>query len=188
MSLTDHQLAPFLLFASVLCAVGILPVVFGLASIASTSIPMGNAIAFLAAMGGPGLMFASGLRLYLKRLPLGAFFIVLGTFLVVCGLFFFRRMPNKVLFIEWVAMSLAICVAALILRRSYIWAMVGGAWAALLLAAITTFAIKELFFGTNSIGLLNWNVFLWSSGFLAASTAFVVTLKRKPAQWTGGEG
>jgi hypothetical protein len=119
--------------AAILALAGLLPMAGGLPSIASPAIPFADALWFIANLAGPALLLAAGLRLAFRRIPILWYVSGYTLLLMVAGelrlwMTRFHRLASG-----WFVMALCIGALLLILRRFWLWAMLGGLWSGLLL-------------------------------------------------------
>jgi hypothetical protein len=153
------------IMASAVCIVALMPLTFGMAGLAAPLFPLGNAVFFLAMMGGPILLLASGLRTTVGHFSKLQFLTTLTGLLAVFGGALFRWHG---LFVDWMVMTIAVSVIAAILKQSWLWAVVGGAWAAVLLGVVSAVSLST-FFSSAARGVPK-NAPLW---LLACVLAFV---------------
>lgn len=118
---------------AILVLVGLLPMAGGLPSIASPAIPFADAIWFTANLAGPALLLAAGLRLVLRGMPLLWYVCGYVLLLIVAGELRLRVTGFHRLAWGWLVMALCIGILLLVLRRFWLWAVVGGVWSGLLL-------------------------------------------------------
>lgn len=118
---------------AILALIGLLPVAGGLPSIASPAMPFADAIWFTVSLGGPLLLLAAGLKMLFRTFSIRWY--VLGyTLLVIVGgglrlwLTGFHRLAYG-----WLVMGICIGAALLILRRTWLWGLIGALWSSVLL-------------------------------------------------------
>lgn len=129
------------LVASVVALIGLLPIAGGLPSIAAPAIPFGNAIFFTAILGGALLLLASGPKMVIPT-TFSRWYVLVYTALVAAmgaARLLWTGFPNLVA--GWLVMAGCIGGLLLILRRFWIWAVVGGIWNSLLLGTFSYFEI-----------------------------------------------
>ena len=119
--------------AAIPALAGLLPMAGGLPSIASPAIPFADAIWFMANLAGPVLLLAAGLRPALRGIPVLWYVSGYVLLLIVAGEVKFWMAGFHRLASGWFLMALCIGVLLLILRRFWLWAVVGGLWSGLLL-------------------------------------------------------
>jgi hypothetical protein len=119
--------------AAILAFAGLLPMAGGLPSIASPAIPFADAIWFIANLVGPALLLAAGLRLIVRELPILWYVSGYTLLLMAAGDLRLWMTGFHRLAAGWFVMVVCIGVLLLILRRFWLWAVVGSLWSALLL-------------------------------------------------------
>jgi hypothetical protein len=119
--------------AAILAVAGLLPMAGGIPSIASPAIPFADAIWFMANLAGPALLLAAGLRLALQGIPVLWYVSGYVLLLMVAGEARFWMTGFHRLASGWFVMALCVGVLLIILRRFWLWAVVGGLWSGLLL-------------------------------------------------------
>jgi hypothetical protein len=119
--------------AAILALAGLLPMAGGLPSIASPAIPFADVIWFTANLAGPALLLATGLRLLFRGMPMLWYVSGYTVLLMAAGELRFWLTGFHRLAFGWFIMALFIGVLLLILRRFWLWAVVGGLCSGLLL-------------------------------------------------------
>ena len=141
-----RRLVPVLTFVAV--AVGIyllLPLALAMPAISTPLFPLATSLYFLVMLGGPLLMFASGLRQVITGISRKWFLAAFAALLVAAGGGLFERFLREEILFDWLAMSLLITLVAALLRRNWLWGVVGGVWTGSVLAALCVAgALKSL--------------------------------------------
>jgi hypothetical protein len=135
-TITEPRSAAFSLLdvvAAILALTGLLPMAGGLPSIASPAIPLANAIWFMANLAGPALLLAAGLRPALRGVPMFWYISGYTVLFMAAGELRLWMTGFHRLAAGWFVMAFCIGVLLLILRRFWLWAVVGGLWSAVLL-------------------------------------------------------
>jgi hypothetical protein len=119
--------------AALLALAGLLPVAGGLPSITSPSSSFANELWFLLNLAGPALLLAAGLRPSLRRIPMLWYISGYTCLWMIAGGVRLRTIGFHRLLPAWLITFLCIAVLLLLLRRVWLWAIVGGLWSTLLL-------------------------------------------------------
>lgn len=118
---------------SIVVLIGLLPLAGALPSIATPASPLADALWFTVMLSGAFLLLAAGPKLLLSSVPSPAY---IALFASIVGLFGAIRLHSTRfdrLISGWLIMSVITAVILLLLRRSWIWGLVGGLWSGLLL-------------------------------------------------------
>jgi hypothetical protein len=173
--------------AAILALVGLLPMAGGLPSIASPAIPFADALWFLANLAGPALLLAAGLRLALRGIPMLWYVSGYTLLLMVAGelrlwMTGFHRLAGG-----WFVMALCIGVLLLVLRRFWLWAVIGGLWSGLLLGIWSIGGIMA--YTSASAALFPTLLLIQIVGAVTVLAAGLLHLRfRKPIQPSGSSG
>jgi hypothetical protein len=154
---------------------GLLPLA-ALPSIAEPLFPLVIAITFFVWLGGPLTLLAAGIRDLArgssKLLFLSAFTLLQS----IVGILLFWRVPR--FFLDWAIMSLAIVLILLVLRRAWLWAVVGGAWTGLL--AIGEVHTVSEYLSPTVRGVPNWTLLgLWIVVCVLSLTSCILGFMRR---------
>jgi hypothetical protein len=172
------HLAPMLAIAAAAAGIGgLLPLAFGMAGMVTPLFPLGNSVFFLAMLGGPLLLLASGFRGMAARFSSRWFLVAFTALLVLVGLALFWKLPGHGLLLDWMAMSLVVVLIAAALRPSWLWAVVGGVWTGILLALVSV-GSAVAFLSPTARGTPKW-VPLWLLGCILALTSGIVAFMRR---------
>jgi len=171
----SKYLAPALaVLASAICLVGLLPAAFALPGMGAKPLfPLGAALSFLELLGGPLLLLDSGLRAMLGKFSNLQFLVGFAGLFGAGGFLLFPGAPKYPLFIDWIAMSIAISLLAAALRRRWLWALVGGAWAGALLGLFVVATVQDLLSPRSGVTSPHRFSFGSSSGRSDASSLFL---------------
>jgi hypothetical protein len=129
------------LVASVGVLVGLLPLTGALPGIADPAFPLANALWFTGGLGGAFLLLATGPKLLLGSTSSLLYVAVFAVLLGAAGALRLQSAGFPNLILDWLAMSLAVAVLLLLLRRPWAWGLVGGLWSGLLLGAWSGFGV-----------------------------------------------
>ncbi len=134
--MSEHKSAALSFLAVVTAIValgGLLPIAGGLPAIASPVIPLADAMWFTANLAGALLLLAAGFQMLFRRATIPRYVCGYTILLIVIGelrLWFagFHRLT-----LGWLVMAVCIGVLLIVLRRVWLWALVGGIWSGLIL-------------------------------------------------------
>lgn len=173
------HLAPVLAIAAAVVGIGgLLPLAFGMAGMAMPRFPFVNGVFFLVVLGGPLLLLASGLHVAASRLVKGWFLVAFTAFLVIVGVGLFWRLPGHGALLDWIAMSFLVVLIAAVLRRTWLWATVGGVWTGVLLGFASVETAIE-FLSPAYRGTPGWWWPLWLLGcILGLATGIIAFVRR----------
>ena len=136
-TLKEPQLTTFSVLdvlAAVLALVGLLPMAVGLLSMGLPSTSFADALWLIANLAGPALLLAAGLRLALRGIPMLWYVISYTLVLMAAGDLRLWTTGFHRLASGWFVMALCVGALLLVLRRFWLWAVVGGLWSGLLLS------------------------------------------------------
>jgi hypothetical protein len=119
--------------ASLIALAALLPIAGGMPSLASGGQPLSDGVWFFANLGGPLLLLAGGLKKLLPRVSSPGFVIAYVVSVAVLGIARFAAVGFNRLVFGWALMALCLAGMLFMLRRSWIWVIVGALWSALLL-------------------------------------------------------
>lgn len=175
---TNRTVTILALVASTLSLGALLPLAFGMTSMARTFFPLGNALFLSVTLSGPLLLLAAGLHGVAASISKRRFLAAFMVLLVIVGLALFWRFPGHGLLPDWIAMSLAVVLIAAALSQSWLWAVVGGAWTGLLLGLASVQTAVE-FLSPAYRGSPEWRWPLWFLGCILAVTTGIVAFVRR---------
>ncbi len=152
---------------AVLVLVGLLPVTGALAGIASPAFPLADVLWLIANLAGALLLLAVGPRMLMPAVPSGLYVGGYTTLLVVVGGVRLWLTGFHSLAVAWLLMALCVGGLLLVIRRFWLWALIGGLWSGILLgiwsyggvvsylsAAAPQFPIFLLFQVTGSVAAI----------------------------------
>jgi hypothetical protein len=119
---------------AVLSLVWLIPISGALPAIAAPAFPFADTVWLTANLAGSLLFLAAGPRMFLSRVPSGWYVGGYTALLIVSGeLNLWRSGGFRRLGVGWLLMALFVGVMLLLLRRFWLWALVGGLWSGLVL-------------------------------------------------------
>lgn len=115
--------------------VGLLPVTGALPGIADPAFPLANVLWFTGGLGGAFLLLAAGPKLFLGGTSSLLYITVYAVLLGIAGTLRLYSAGFRNLVFDWLLMALLVAVLLLVLKRPWVWGLVGGIWGGLLLGA-----------------------------------------------------
>ena len=144
--MTDQRVLPVLdIVAALVVLVGLLPATGALPGIADPAFPFANAVWFTAGLGGAFLLLAAGPRLLLGGISTLLYAAGFAALVGVAGALRFQSTGFRNLILDWLAMALIVGGMLLLLRRPWLWGLVGGLWSGVFLGAWSALAVYSYF-------------------------------------------
>ena len=144
--MTDQRVLPVLdIVAALVVLVGLLPATGALPGIADPAFPLANAVWFTAGLGGAFLLLATGPKLLLGGTSSLLYAVGFAALIGAAGALRFQSTGFKNLTLDWLVMALVVAGMLLLLRRPWLWGVVGGLWSGLLLGAWSSLALYSYF-------------------------------------------
>jgi len=177
------HLGPMLAIAAAAAGVvGLSPLAFGMAGMATPLFPFAGSMFLLVILGGPLLLLASGVYTAAARVSKPWFLVSFTVFLVIAGFALFWKVPAHGVLLDWTVMSIVIALIAASLRRSWLWALVGGTWTGALLGSVSVQTAIE-FLSPAYHGTPGWWWPLWLIGCILALTTGIVAFMGRKGRW-----
>lgn len=144
--MTDQRVLPVLdIVAALVVLVGLLPATGALPGIADPAFPLANAVWFTAGLGGAFLLLATGPKLLLGGTSSLLYAVGFAVLIGLAGALRFQSTGFRNLILDWLAMALIVAGMLLLLRRPWLWGVVGGLWSGVLLGAWSSLALYSYF-------------------------------------------
>jgi hypothetical protein len=170
--MTDQRVLPILdIVAALAVLIGLFPATGALPGIANPAFPLANAVWFTAGLGGAFLLLATGPRLLIGETSSLLYAVGFAALIGVAGALHFQSTGFGHLILDWLAMALVVAGLLLLLRRPWLWGVVGGLWSGVLLGAWSSLALYSYF--TTPARLFSKFLLIQ---FLASVLAIVVAL------------
>jgi len=120
--------------AALLALMGLLPMAGGLPSISSPVVPFADTLWFVANLAGPALLLAAWLRPAFRGIPMLLYVLGYTLLLAVTGGLRLWATGFHRLAYGWLIMACCVGTLLLLMRRFWLWAVVGAFWSGLLLS------------------------------------------------------
>lgn len=144
--MTDQRVLPVLdIVAALVVLVGLLPATGALPGIADPAFPLANAVWFTAGLGGAFLLLATGPKLLLGGTSSLLYAVGFAALIGAAGALRFQSAGFKNLTLDWLVMAVVVAGMLLLLRRPWLWGVVGGLWSGLLLGAWSSLTLYSYF-------------------------------------------
>lgn len=180
--MTDQRVLSVLdIVAALAVLVGLLPATGALPGIADPAFPLANALWFTGGLGGAFLLLATGPKLLLGGTSSVLYALGFAALIGAAGALRFQSTGFRNLTLDWLVMALVVAGMLLLLRKPWLWGVVGGLWSGLLLGGWSSLALYAYFTTPTRI----FSKFLLIQ-FLASVLAIVAALmnlrlRAKPA-------
>jgi hypothetical protein len=174
MTRSSYGISILMISSSITALLCFLSLAFGMERLSSPTFPLGGALFLFETMGGAFLLLASGARVVASRLSTQQFFAIFTAAVIIVGLVLTRGQHELV---DWIGMTVAVDLAALATRRSWIWGLLGGLWAGLFLAILSVLSILDFFSPATSGVLPEWLPF-WFLGCILAFFLFNIVVPK----------
>jgi hypothetical protein len=125
----------------IIALLGLLPMAWGLPSIASSTIPFADAIWFTANLVWPLLLICAGLRILFRSMMTFWFVVSYAILIIIAGGLTLWPPGFNRFTAGWLTMTLCVGVLLLILRRLSLWALIGAVGSSLLLGFLAYLGI-----------------------------------------------
>ena len=146
LSMTGQRVLPMLdILAALAVLIGLLPATGALPGIADPAFPFANALWFTGGLGGAFLLLATGPRLLMGETSSLLYAVGFAVLIGAAGALRFQSSGFANLILDWLAMALVVAGMLLLLRRPWLWGVVGGLWSGLLLGAWSSLALYSYF-------------------------------------------